>query len=150
MIDETYDRDVPICPYCKSENWTGHYDKPVDLRYEGDYAILSFECKCNDCGEVFNENRCYPHPISRRVSEMKCPYCKSNSVYGENEICEEPFTLFDQTGYVQYWSAVCMDCEKPVVVREVFVFDEDRNRAMTEEEFMAELKTVQDETWDGE
>lgn len=81
---------------------------------------------------------------------VKCPICGKDSVYGCNEICEEPFELFDQTGFVQYWSGECLECNEPVVIREVFIFDEIRNKAMTKEEFLAESKTIQDGTWNGE
>lgn len=81
---------------------------------------------------------------------MKCPKCGKDSGYGCNEICEEPFELHDRTGFVQYWSGECLACNETMVIREVFIFDESRNKAMTEEEFLAELEKIKDGTWDGE
>ena len=59
MIEESFDFEEPVCPYCKSEDWTAYYGKPMDFRYEDDCCILSFECKCKDCGKKFYENRFY-------------------------------------------------------------------------------------------
>lgn len=81
---------------------------------------------------------------------MKCPYCGENAVYGDKEICEEPFDTFDRTGFVSYYTATCTECERTMVLREVFVFDDSRSKVMTDTEFKAELEKVRNETWDGE
>ena len=73
---------------------------------------------------------------------MKCPYCGENAVYGDKEICEEPFDTIDRTGFVRYYTATCTECERTMVLREVFVFDYSRSRAMTETEFEKELEKV--------
>ena len=81
---------------------------------------------------------------------MICPYCGENAVYGDEEICEEPFETFDRTGLVKYYTATCTECERTMVLREVFVFDYNKSRAMTDTEFEKELEKVRNVTWDGE
>ena len=59
MIGESYDCEEPVCPYCKPENWTVSHDRIVNAEHDYDYVVLTFECKCKDCGKTFHERRYY-------------------------------------------------------------------------------------------